>query len=295
MDFVSAWKAVSIALAGAFGLMALLTENKDKESGKLTTWGKVSLVGIVLSTTLGVAAQLKETSDEAQRQEASAIQTLKLLNQTSHAVSDIQRLLSPLEISAVFLSFEGECDDQEFVDFCAKAKKFRDSGNWKGRPSISTVADPAVWKMWHEQDVIFPVSFYFFREGPDPQRIRDADLVVNVRGSNENKDKSLVLAWTDDNKIRFELDAVPYSQWATGKITSLMDLEDASFFMTELYNKLARLTPTQMAFQTKQGRMLTIDTAKLERISLDGGQVGYRYKFGNSTRPADADNTSSQR
>jgi hypothetical protein len=52
MDFVSAWKAVSIALTGAFGMVGMLTENKDKETGKLTRWGRVSFGGIVLSTTL---------------------------------------------------------------------------------------------------------------------------------------------------------------------------------------------------------------------------------------------------
>lgn len=148
MDFVAAWKAISIALTGAFGLMGLLTENKNKEAGKLTTWGKVSFSGIVLSTTLGVAAQLKETADEAQRREASATQTLQLLKQTSRAVFDIQRLLSPFDVSELSLAFEVACEDQKFATFCAQARKLKDSGKW---PGGEYTVDPAVWKMWPEQ------------------------------------------------------------------------------------------------------------------------------------------------
>lgn len=68
IDFVSAWKAISIVFTGAFGLMGLLTEFKNKETGRLTRWGMVSFGGIVLSAALGVIAQLKENTDESQRQ-----------------------------------------------------------------------------------------------------------------------------------------------------------------------------------------------------------------------------------
>jgi hypothetical protein len=99
MDFVSAWKAASVALTGAFGLMGLLTESKDKATGRLTTWGRVSLAGIALSTAFGVAAQLKESSDDAQRRETIAQRSLTLVKQTGDVVFDIRRLLSPLDIS----------------------------------------------------------------------------------------------------------------------------------------------------------------------------------------------------
>jgi hypothetical protein len=116
--------------------VGLLTENKNKETGKLTRWGKVSFGGIVLSATLGVIAQLKENSDDAQRREASATQALQLLKQTNGAVFDIQRLLSPLDISELSIVFEGACEDKQFVNFCAQASNFKDSGNF-----FSTIAD----------------------------------------------------------------------------------------------------------------------------------------------------------
>ncbi len=48
MDFVSAWKASSIVLTGAFGILGLLTEFKEKQTGKITRWGYISLGGIVI-------------------------------------------------------------------------------------------------------------------------------------------------------------------------------------------------------------------------------------------------------
>jgi hypothetical protein len=60
MDFVSAWKASAIVLTGGFGILGLF---KDKDSHKVTVPGYISLVGIIVSTLFGVAAQLKESSD----------------------------------------------------------------------------------------------------------------------------------------------------------------------------------------------------------------------------------------
>jgi hypothetical protein len=81
MDFVSVWKASSIVLTGAFGVLGLLTEFKDKESRKITHWGYVSLAGILVSTILGAAAQIKESADDAEKSLA--------------IVTGIQRELSP--------------------------------------------------------------------------------------------------------------------------------------------------------------------------------------------------------
>jgi hypothetical protein len=64
MDFVAAWKATSIVLTGAFGILGLLKDFKDKNTGRVTVWGRISLAGILLSTSLGVVAQLKESTDQ---------------------------------------------------------------------------------------------------------------------------------------------------------------------------------------------------------------------------------------
>jgi len=62
---LSYWKAISIVSTGAFGMLGLLKDFKDKKTNKVTRWGYVSLIGIIVSTFLGVAAQLKESTDLA--------------------------------------------------------------------------------------------------------------------------------------------------------------------------------------------------------------------------------------
>jgi hypothetical protein len=299
MDFVSAWKAISIALTGAFGLLGLLTENKNKETGKLTSWGKVSLGGIVLSTALGVVAQLRETSEETQRREATASQTLKLVEQTGDAVSDIRRLLSPLDISTVSATFVGTCADQKFASFCAQAHALQKSGNWHGGYKISTMADPAVWKMWPQQEALFLIQFDIFRDPPDSQMLsrglgaNSSDLEVNVYATNYAKDKSLEVSWDDEGKIEIAFyDYEPFSIYANGRITSVADLQGATLLITGSENELAQLTPDWIEFRTKQGREVTVDPSKMEKISVRY-QTAYRYKFGNlATHPTETNKTS---
>jgi len=64
-DWVAAWKAASVVLTGFFGVLGLLTD--FKKDGSVTRWGYISLTGILVSTVLGTAAQLKESSDDAKR------------------------------------------------------------------------------------------------------------------------------------------------------------------------------------------------------------------------------------
>ena len=67
IDWVAAWKAGSILLTGGFGILGLFTEFKNKDSKKINKWGYVSLIGIVVSTVLGTAAQIKESDDDAKK------------------------------------------------------------------------------------------------------------------------------------------------------------------------------------------------------------------------------------
>jgi hypothetical protein len=67
MDFVAAWKASTIVLTGAFGMVGLLTEFRDKHTKKITPWGYLSLSGILVSTALAVANKSDETLRSIQR------------------------------------------------------------------------------------------------------------------------------------------------------------------------------------------------------------------------------------
>jgi hypothetical protein len=106
MDFVAAWKAISIALTGAFGILGLATEFKNKHTKKITKWGWVSLVGIIVSSVCGVAAQLKESHDDAAK-------SLDLAQKSSQTLNNIQKLLAPtIENPRVEAIFTVLCKNQ---------------------------------------------------------------------------------------------------------------------------------------------------------------------------------------
>ena len=109
MDFVSIWKAVSIVVTGFFGGLALLIDFKDKTSNRITTWGYVSLLGIVCSTAFGVAAQLKETNDKAREHQTTLEQTLTLAKNTRDSIVNIKRVLSAIDEPVVEIRYVSPC------------------------------------------------------------------------------------------------------------------------------------------------------------------------------------------
>jgi hypothetical protein len=132
MDFITTWKASSIVLTGAFGVLGLLKDFKDKVTHKVTLWGYISLAGIVLSTALGVAAQLKESSDEqvarkitAEQTRAAAEQTLEIVKNSSATLRQVKRTLSSLSGASMELDFHVPCIEREFKKFCSVAKSGR--------------------------------------------------------------------------------------------------------------------------------------------------------------------------
>jgi len=118
MDFVTAWKIASIVFTGGFGILGLLKDYKDKKTNKITKWGRISLAGILVSSLLGMAAQLKESSEQERAREATAKQTLALARNTDNAVKQIQRVLSQLDNPEVSLIFHVPCTNQKFAEFC---------------------------------------------------------------------------------------------------------------------------------------------------------------------------------
>ena len=286
MDFVAAWKAISIAFTGAFGVLALFTENKNKETGRLTTWGRISLAGIILSTSCGVVAQLKETSDENHRREATAIQTLALVTHTGETVTDIKRLMSPLDELTFSMAFRASCDDIYYSAFCSNVRKM--APRWpKNRGTIGTMADKKVWDLWPSEghNALLPLQLYFFRETPDLKTLASgnldkADLRFLLVASNYAIDKSLEVNFDEDIKtldIQF-FSYKPLTSESRGKISSLLDLPGSTIILTELNNRLNGMTPTWFVIETKGGRRVDIDTAKMERITVHN-QTAYRYEF----------------
>jgi len=58
MDVYPLLKAVSMLASGVFGLIGVLTNSRDKD-GRMTKWGKIIIVGILLSVTLSLALEVR--------------------------------------------------------------------------------------------------------------------------------------------------------------------------------------------------------------------------------------------
>ncbi len=111
IDFVTAWKAVSIALTGGFGILGLLKDFKNKETNKITRWGWISLIGIIVSSACGIAAQLKESHDDAKK-------AFILASETNEMLHGIQRTLAPISSPTVSMNFFSNCEHQDNVSVC---------------------------------------------------------------------------------------------------------------------------------------------------------------------------------
>jgi hypothetical protein len=123
LDLVSAWKTMSIGVTGAFGVLGLLTEFKDKEKGKITKWGKTSLVGIVASSCLGMAAEFKETSDKELQRQKAANEALALAKKTDAGLVELTRVLSPLDDFSLLVRLNVNCGVELYQRFCAQIKE----------------------------------------------------------------------------------------------------------------------------------------------------------------------------
>lgn len=196
------WKTISIGLTGIFGMIGLLTEFKNKHTHKITRWGWVSLVGIILSSVGGVAAQLKESSDESAKE-------LAVLN-------DIDRTLHPIEDPTVTVGLIVDCQGATFQKFCLHANQGvglgLTSSEWVGWPDadVSVIVD--LYKDRVRNQEFIPTN----KDGPDLEFLVYADL---------KKDDSKLTASVPSNggSVISMKDVVPQTLKNDGQIKSMLD------------------------------------------------------------------------
>jgi len=62
-NIISALKIISMLGAAGFGALALLTEYKDKSTNQITKWGRIALVGIVLTAVFSIVLHKLEANE----------------------------------------------------------------------------------------------------------------------------------------------------------------------------------------------------------------------------------------
>jgi len=181
MDLVAIWKAASIVLTGAFGMLGLLTEFRDKTSGKVTTWGYLSLFGIVISSGGGFFAQIEDSFDQATQQSKASMDSLKLLMGMHTTLHDLQRTLSPIGKPRFDISLQLDCNNERYSRSCssmiADLQNHRDP--WKDWP----IEAPACCR---PADVILKLEIFADKNAAHhllegkPTAVQSADLSYEI-------------------------------------------------------------------------------------------------------------------
>jgi hypothetical protein len=281
MDFVTTWKASSIVLTGAFGILGLLKDFRDKETKKITVWGYISLAGILLSSALGVTAQLKESSAEERTKVETAKQTLTVVQNTGKVVRDIQRILSPLDDPEISLGFTVSCQDAKYESAC----KALEAIALEGHENHRGFELDQYWSYWPGgASALLPLHLHFFADPKDAElfvqgKLQKGNLSMDVIASNYANDKSLHFnPDTRGTGVSLDIDRNrPLEIDNDGKIRSVLDIPGTTLIITELNDELSRLTLNDFEIKLKNGQSIEI-WQQFEKIKVRG-QTAYRHVF----------------
>jgi hypothetical protein len=126
--YVDWWKALAVVFTATFAVIGLISDPRNKHTGRLTKWGLALLVGICLSAAGGLLAQIKESADdvtkhneEIEEQKILDNEILAILDNNKATLYNLKRLLLPLNSPPKILaSLSVNCETQ-FHSFCIAA------------------------------------------------------------------------------------------------------------------------------------------------------------------------------
>jgi hypothetical protein len=113
-------KFLSVSLTGSFAILALLVDYRDKATGKITKWGKISLTGIIVSTSIGLISQALEQIKAKEAADAAVEQTRAELQRHSRLLAEITRTLQPIRTVKFTYWIGIDVDAPEFVAYRAR-------------------------------------------------------------------------------------------------------------------------------------------------------------------------------
>lgn len=248
-------------------MLGLLTEFKDKDTKKITTWGYISLAGIVVSTILGTAAQLKESVDDA-------AQALALAKKTDTTLLEVRRSLASIEESEAWFDLDVDCTNERYVDFCRKTKALREK-QWLYFDDIRGLFP-------HHDGFALDLRFDIFVDPKDAQKLLSGN--TDYRGDwsfyvsvplHHDEDGTIDLQQRAGNVIRLSIfSAKEVNPYNNGKVNGLIDLPNATFVVTDfsVNDTLEGLIPQYFEIKIKNGQSIDVK-GPFTPVSI-GGQPG---------------------
>jgi hypothetical protein len=281
--FLPVWKPVSIALTGAFGVLGLLTEFKDKHTKRITKWGRISLTGIVVSTMLGVGAQLKESHDDTKK-------TMEAVDRSEKTLKNIERTLSAINEPKVLARFAVDCTSAAYRSYCDELTKDRDDPyHWsKHWPLGSTDTINFQFLIFLDSNEATEWAKGIARGYPwgDRHPNSDGDLDIDsdftpLRDLTTYGKKGFYGFQSDGHTSLHMSDESPLIQ-GTGKFRSMMDFPGSTLLVYNQLDRFRDLTPTDVRITNKDGEAILADGPFERKTTRDGMNreiVIYRYVF----------------
>lgn len=140
----------SIIVSGTLGLLGILFNFKDKDTGRLTKWGRIACIVLISSLCIGITSktielelQSKKENSEVTRARIASEQTLKIVTnveRTSNAIKDVKiKLDLSIPLSAdIFKDFRaqiheklGLSNDDRDLDLNSFTNLIHESDLWK--------------------------------------------------------------------------------------------------------------------------------------------------------------------
>jgi len=278
-NLIPAWKAASILFTGAFGILGLVKNFKEKRRDnysdtavdRITVWGWISLIGIIISTVCGMAVQLKESRDDAKK-------SLELSRKSEDTLREIKKILSPIDISNVHFIFRTQCVGV-FEPICASEEAF---------PRSMAYESLDVWVQIYPNDVDLGDPQYSNITNGYGSSIHFA--ISSAHHSSENAVGPLTMM-RPFGKIRDATvvgGGTPMVYKTDGKLRSIEDLQGAVAVVRNIYAQPstgdgaagdgAGITSLfEMRLEMKNGRVIEIMNASA--CPLYGGLKGFRAKI----------------
>jgi hypothetical protein len=110
-------KLLGVIFTAVFGILGTVHDFREQD-GKLTKWGKASVVGTVASVLLAVSAQFIENYLQGISGRKAALQTLESTQRLEKIIYELNRTIQPIESISVFVADLGlPMDDQPLQDY----------------------------------------------------------------------------------------------------------------------------------------------------------------------------------
>jgi hypothetical protein len=208
-----------------------------------------------MSTAFGVAAQLKESHDDAQKAYDDGQRALELANENNNMLHDIRRGLHPLDGLVVDLDFDVPCVQERYAAFCEDVTRQHKDPVW---------VDSSNWIGWPRR-LDLGILIYLFRDraaallaikGTKWGSISsDGDLSMLTLG--RGLDRTLAATPEGDGQVTIHMiDRHPVIQSSTGEITSILDLPGTTVVLCVVEQGLYGLDLTQFELRTKNGEKI---------------------------------------